>query len=66
MKNILALNGDGFGCRLAAMLNAIKISQAFGENFYFRWNWGKDVMYHTLEPKECVFSQDFIKKYHIS
>ncbi|EMG6304729.1 hypothetical protein V5H48_001579, partial [Campylobacter coli] len=66
MKNILALNYDGFGCRLAAMLNAIKISQAFGEKFYFRWsNWERDNIYHSVESMECIFSQDFIKKYHI-
>ncbi|WP_410689911.1 hypothetical protein UPTC5044_0300 [Campylobacter lari] len=65
MKNILALNNDGFGCRLAAMLNGIKISQAFGENFYFKWDWKRDNIYHAVEPMEYIFSQDFIKKYHI-
>ncbi|WP_245892639.1 hypothetical protein [Helicobacter valdiviensis] len=66
MKNILALNNDGFGCRLAAMLNAIKISQAFGEDFYFRWDWKRNNEYHAVEPKEHVFSQDFIRKYYLN
>ncbi|MCE7192615.1 hypothetical protein LZW12_08900, partial [Campylobacter coli] len=64
-KKIIAINIDGFGARFAAIINAIRISKSMDLEFCFTWEsrGGNKDLFHTVEDREKIFDQDFIKKY---
>jgi hypothetical protein len=65
----VAMNADGFGERLRAIMNAMLMARTFGGSFVFNW----DPMHvpaevlktHSVTSREETFSSDFLEKYHI-
>lgn len=79
-KIILANRVDGFGERLCAMINAIRLAAHLDADFRFTWTneiWNDvynktvapksgQILGQSIAPKEQVFAPDFIAKYNIT
>jgi hypothetical protein len=63
--NVIAMNADGFGVRLCALINAIAVSEALKCNFKFTWKDTSANIFHTVESVTNTFSSDFIEDYYL-
>lgn len=65
----VAMNTDGFGERLRAIMNAMLMARTFNGKFVFNWDamlYPPEVLKsHSVNSREETFSFDFLRKYHI-
>lgn len=61
----LAARSDGFGARLRAVLNAMALARALGEDFVIYWpsREGEKAKFHGLPPARETFSHEFAARH---
>jgi hypothetical protein len=65
----VAKRNDGLGERMRAFVNAFALSRVYGGDFKFFWEGHRsdlDILVHSTDEKEIIFSPSFIEKHHVN